>query len=74
MIEDLGQDADGGLGGSATDAAGGSGGPAAYADGGNGGSDRDLVNAWLAAINPVTKRLVADRTSYSSQLIPEKRR
>ena len=59
MIADPGGDADGG-----------SGGPAAYADGGNGGSDRDRVNAWLAAINPVTKRLVAERTSYSSQLIP----
>jgi len=44
--------------------------PGGDADGGNGGSDRDRVNAWLAAINPVTKRLVAERTSYSSQLIP----
>ncbi|MEC9425751.1 MAG: hypothetical protein VYC25_00865 [Actinomycetota bacterium] len=31
---------------------------------------RDLVNGWLATINPITKRLVAERTSYSSQLIP----
>ena len=30
----------------------------------------DLVNGWLATINPITKRLVAERTSYSSQLIP----
>jgi len=31
---------------------------------------RDRVNGWLATINPITKRLVAERTSYSSQLIP----
>ena len=31
---------------------------------------RDQVNSWLAAINPVTSHLVAERTSYSSQLIP----
>ncbi len=39
----------------------------------SGGADetaRDQVNSWLAAINPVTSHLVAERTSYSSQLIP----
>ncbi len=28
------------------------------------------VNGWLDAINPVTRRLVAERTAYDSQLIP----
>jgi hypothetical protein len=39
----------------------------------SGGADetaREQVNSWLAAINPVTSHLVAERTSYSSQLIP----
>ena len=31
---------------------------------------RAEVNGWLAVINPVTKRLVAERTAYDSQLIP----
>jgi len=31
---------------------------------------RDRVNGWLEAINPVTRRLVAERTAYDSQLIP----
>ncbi|MEC9395600.1 MAG: hypothetical protein VYA89_07085, partial [Actinomycetota bacterium] len=31
---------------------------------------RERVNGWLDAINPVTKRLVAERTAYDSQLIP----
>ena len=38
--------------------------------GGAAGTARDQVNSWLAAINPVTSHLVAERTSYSSQLIP----
>jgi len=39
----------------------------------SGGADetaREQVNSWLAAINPVTSHLIAERTSYSSQLIP----
>ena len=31
---------------------------------------RDQVNRWLATINPITRQLVAERTGYSSQLIP----
>jgi len=31
---------------------------------------RDQVNGWLATINPITRQLVAERTGYSSQLIP----
>ena len=31
---------------------------------------RDQVNEWLATINPITRQLVAERTGYSSQLIP----
>ena len=31
---------------------------------------RDQVNRWLAPINPITRQLVAERTGYSSQLIP----
>ena len=38
--------------------------------GGGDATARDQVNSWLAAINPVTSHLVAERTSYSSQLIP----
>ena len=34
------------------------------------GTARNQVNSWLAAINPVTSHLIAERTSYSSQLIP----
>ena len=32
-------------------------------------SVRDRVNGRIRAINPVTQRLVAERTAYSSQLI-----
>ena len=31
---------------------------------------RDQLNGWLATINPITRQLVAERTGYSSQLIP----
>ncbi len=31
---------------------------------------RDRVNDRIRAINPVTRRLVAERTAYASQLIP----
>ena len=31
---------------------------------------RDRVNGWLKDINPVTRRLVDERTAYDSQLIP----
>ena len=31
---------------------------------------RDQVNEWLATINPITRQLGAERTGYSSQLIP----
>ena len=31
---------------------------------------RDQVNGWLTTINPITRQLVAERTGYSSQLIP----
>ena len=34
------------------------------------GTARNQVNSWLAAINPVTSHLIAERPSYSSQLIP----
>jgi len=37
---------------------------------GGAATTRDQVNSWLAAINPVTSHLVAERTSYASQLIP----
>ncbi|MBT6373062.1 MAG: hypothetical protein HOJ86_10370, partial [Acidimicrobiaceae bacterium] len=33
-------------------------------------SVRDRVNDRIRAINPITRRLVAERTAYSSQLIP----
>ncbi|MDG2427447.1 MAG: hypothetical protein P8M16_03380 [Acidimicrobiales bacterium] len=31
---------------------------------------RNRVNGWISAINPVTRRLVGERTAYESQLIP----
>ncbi len=31
---------------------------------------RDRVNGWIGAINPITRRLVNERTAYESQLIP----
>ena len=31
---------------------------------------RDRVNDRIRAVNPVTRRLVAERTAYASQLIP----
>jgi hypothetical protein len=52
--------------GRAGDTGGDPGVPSGRAD----GTARNQVNSWLAAINPVTSHLIAERTSYSSQLIP----
>ena len=50
--------------------AGDTGGDPGVPSGGADGTARNQVNSWLAAINPVTSHLIAERTSYSSQLIP----
>jgi len=50
--------------------AGDTGGDPGVPSGGADGTARNQVNSWLAAINPVTSYLIAERTSYSSQLIP----